>query len=103
MRPHIKNAIKKIDTKDWKKISVEFGRDALEVLVPPNCVELSMKGVPVLSDPNEAIEKALLNPIGSPPLEEIIREKGKPPGRYRWQLLSLILPDLCHTKERTVS
>ena len=80
MRPHIKNAIKKIDTKDWKKVSVEFGRDALEVLVPPNCVELSMKGVPVLSDPNEAIEKALLNPIGSPPLEEIIRKKREAPG-----------------------
>jgi len=80
MRPDIEKNIKKIDTKDWKKISVEFGRNALEVLVPPNCVELSMKGVPVLSDPYEAIEKALLNPIGSPPVEEIIRKKGKPPG-----------------------
>ena len=38
-----------------------------------------MKEVPGLSDPRAAIEKAFLNPIGSPTLEEIIRKKGKPP------------------------
>jgi nickel-dependent lactate racemase len=80
MKPELQKAIKKIDTNGWKKISVEFGRKALEVLVHPNCVELSMKGVPVLPDANAAIEKAFLNPIGSPTLEEIIRGKGKPPG-----------------------
>jgi hypothetical protein len=57
----MKKAIKKIDTKDWKKVSVEFGRDVLEVLVPPDCVELSMKEVPPLSDPRAALEKAFLN------------------------------------------
>ncbi len=79
MRNDVKEAIKKIDTKDWKKVSVEFGRNAMEVLVPPNCVELTMKDVPVLSDPQKAFEQAFLAPISSPPLEEIIREKGKPP------------------------
>jgi nickel-dependent lactate racemase len=81
MRLEMKKAIKKIDTKDWKRVSVEFGRDVLEVLVPPNCVELSMREVPFLLDPKAAIEKAFLNPIGSPTLEEIIRKKGKPPER----------------------
>ena len=73
----MKRALKKIDVKDWKKISVEFGRDVLEVSVPPTCVELSMKEVPALSDPGAALEKAFANPIGSPTLEEIIRTKDK--------------------------
>jgi nickel-dependent lactate racemase len=79
MKPDMKKAIKKIDMKDWKKVSVEFGRNILEISVPPDCVELSMKEVPFLSDPRVALEKAFLNPIGSSTLEEIIRKKGKPP------------------------
>jgi len=79
MRSDIKKVIKKIDTKDWKRIQVEFGRNVLKTLVPPNCVELGIKEVSSLPDPNAAIEKAFLNPIGSPPLEEIIRKKGKFP------------------------
>jgi len=77
MKPDMKRALKKIDVKDWKKISVEFGRDVLAVSVPPTCVELSMKEVPALSDPGAALEKAFANPIGSPTLEEIIRTKDK--------------------------
>jgi nickel-dependent lactate racemase len=80
MLPDMKKAIKKIDTKDWKKVPVEFGRDVLEISVPPGCAELTMKDVPVLPDPQRAFEEAFLNPISSPPLEEIIRRKGKPPG-----------------------
>ncbi len=80
MRPNIKLAIKKIDTKDWKGVPLEFGRNVLEILVPQNCVELSMKDVPVLPDPSKAIEAAFSSPIGSPPLEEIIQKKGKPAG-----------------------
>src|SRR4030043_1180623 len=80
MRTDIQKRIKKIDTKDWKKVSVEFGRNILEISVPANCAELSMKEVPILPNPQEAIEEAFLNPINSPPLEEIIRKKGKPSG-----------------------
>ncbi|MGA2315115.1 MAG: lactate racemase domain-containing protein [Thermodesulfobacteriota bacterium] len=79
MLPDMKKAIKKVDIKGWKKVSVEFGRNVLEISVPPDCVELSMKEVPFLLNPKAAIEKAFLNPIGSPPLEEIIRKKSKPP------------------------
>ena len=71
--------MKKIDTKDWKKVLAEFGRNAIEVLVPPGCVGLTMKDVPVLPDSQKAFEEAFLNPINSPPLEEIVRRKGKPP------------------------
>ena len=62
MLPDMKRAIKKIDTKGWKKVLVEFGRNVLEISVPPDCVELSMKEVPFLLDPRAAIEKAFLNP-----------------------------------------
>jgi len=79
MRPDVQKRIKKVDTKSWKNISVEFGKNGIDILVPPNCVELTMKEVPVLPNPREAIEEALLNPLGSPPLREIILKKGKPP------------------------
>jgi nickel-dependent lactate racemase len=80
MRPDLRKALKKVDTKDWKNISVEFGPHSLEVSVPPSCVELTMKDVPIEPDPQKAIEEAFLHPISSPTLEEIIRKKGKPPG-----------------------
>src|SRR4030042_4739834 len=79
MKPDIRKRIKNVDTKDWKGVPLEFGRNVLEILVPQNCVELSMRDVPVLPDPQNALEAAFSNPIGSPTLEEIIRRKGKPP------------------------
>jgi nickel-dependent lactate racemase len=79
MNTGTKKVNKKMDMKGWKKVQVEFGRDILEISIPPDCVELSMKEVPFLTDLNAAIEQAFLNPIGSPPLEEIIRKKNKPP------------------------
>lgn len=79
MPPNGKRTTKKIDTKDWKKIQVEYGWMGLEAFVPPDCVEVSMKEYPPLSDPKAAIEKAFQHPIGSPPLEELIQNKGIPP------------------------
>jgi len=79
MRPDIKKGIQKLSTEGWKKVSVEYGRDSIEVLVPPNCVELSMKNVPVLVDPKGEVEKAISNPIQSPTLEEIVKKKSKAP------------------------
>ena len=79
MRPDILKRIKKIDTKGWKSVRVEFGPNVLEISVPQECVELSMKEVQALRDPKAALEKAFLNPVGSPILEDIIRKKGKPP------------------------
>src|SRR4030042_6738382 len=80
MRTDIQKKIKKVNIKGWKKISAEFGRNSMEILAPPHCVELTMRDMPVLPNPREAIEEAFLNPISSPPLEEIIQRKGKPPG-----------------------
>ncbi len=58
---------------------MEFGRHVLNLSLPPNCVELSMRDVPIVPDPKGAIEKAFSSPIGSPGLEEIIHNKGKSP------------------------
>ncbi len=79
MKFEIENMIRDIDTKSWKKIFVEFGKDSIEVLVPENCVELTMKSVPLIPDPRRAIEEALENPIHSPTIDGIIRKKSKPP------------------------
>ncbi|MGQ9509407.1 MAG: nickel-dependent lactate racemase [Thermodesulfobacteriota bacterium] len=78
MKSEIKKVIKKVDTENWKPIAIEFGREMLEVRVPPDCEELTMRDVPPLGDPQRAIEEALENPINSPTLEELIRRKGKP-------------------------
>jgi nickel-dependent lactate racemase len=78
MKPEIKRAIRKVDTRTWKKIDLEFGADRLEVLIPPDGAILSMKDVPILADPRRAIDEALSRPIGGPPVEEIIRRKPKP-------------------------
>jgi nickel-dependent lactate racemase len=80
MLPEIRRAIKKTDMKGWKEVLVEFGRNSLQILVPPGCVELTMKDVPLLPDTKKAFEEAFLKPISSPTLEEIVRRKGKPPG-----------------------
>jgi nickel-dependent lactate racemase len=79
MKPDVQKVIKKIDTKEWKRIQVEYGQNALEIFVPLHCIELGMKEVPSLPDPKTTIEKAFFNPVGSPPLEEIIRKKSKSP------------------------
>ncbi len=78
LRKEILEAIQKVDTSRWRKISVEFGRDFIEVLVPPDCIELTMKDAKILSDPRKAIEESLNKPIHSPTLNEIILKKGKP-------------------------
>jgi len=78
MKPEIIRAIRKVKIQGWKKVHLEFGSSFLELSVPPHCEILSMKDVPVLSGPKDAIEKALSRPIGSPTLEDIIKKKGKP-------------------------
>jgi nickel-dependent lactate racemase len=79
MRPDMGGDMENIDRIGWKRISVEFGKDSLGILVPPHCMELSMGHVSIIPDPRRAIEEAMRNPIGSPALAEIIRTKGKPP------------------------
>jgi hypothetical protein len=66
MKMDFKKIAKKIDTKDWKTVPVEFGPHTLEVSVPPDCVELSMRDVPVIPDERAGFEKAFSNPSRDP-------------------------------------
>ena len=78
MHPELNRTPPQIDTADWTEITIEYGRENLRVRVPPNCTTLSMKEIPFIADTRKAVEEALSRPIGSPPLEAIIRTKGKP-------------------------
>jgi nickel-dependent lactate racemase len=91
MKPEFKKAIETVQTRDWKKIQVEFGSEQLEIQVPPDCNELSMKTVQPLADPGQAVEEALSHPIGTPRLEEIIQKKGKPAGHL---LVAITVSDI---------
>ena len=64
---------------DVKQIQVPFGEDALTIRVPAPCVPLRMGKMPVLANSREEILEALRHPIGSPPLDVIIRAKEKAP------------------------
>ena len=67
------------NTRDWKKIPVEFGEEPLNIQVPAHCDVLTMPTASCLSDVRQAVLQALNQPIGSPPIAEIIQTKGKPP------------------------
>jgi len=64
--------VDKMDTSKWKQIELEYGKDFLQVRIPSWCDILKMGYIPVLENPEEQIENALSNPIGSPPIENII-------------------------------
>lgn len=56
---------------------MEFTGGPLLVSVPPDCVELTMKGAEILKNPQKDIENALDEPVGGLGLEKIIQGKGK--------------------------
>ncbi|OPY89936.1 MAG: hypothetical protein A4E73_02741 [Syntrophaceae bacterium PtaU1.Bin231] len=68
-----------VDRSGWKKVEVEYGKDFLEISVPPDCRVLTMKEMPVIADSPAAIRAALARPIQSPTLAEIVRRKAKRP------------------------
>jgi nickel-dependent lactate racemase len=79
MRQDTEEALSRIDTKGWKRIPLEYGHETLEIVVPADSIEISMGTVPYIDDWREEIERAFSNPIGSPKLDEIIRNKEKRP------------------------
>ncbi len=79
MNEKMRRAIRTVDTRGWKTIAVEFGKELLEISVPPGCETLSMGEVAATPDPKRAAEEALSSPIGCPPLRDIIALKGKSP------------------------
>jgi nickel-dependent lactate racemase len=62
----------------WKRVAVEYGADGFEVSVPGDCGVLTMPEAAPLVDPEARIRESIHRPIGSRPLPEILRGKGKP-------------------------
>jgi nickel-dependent lactate racemase len=58
-------------------ITLDYGKTGLQVEIPDGNLEavLSLKPVPALADPEAAIERALADPVGTPPLAELARGK----------------------------
>ncbi|NIS63293.1 MAG: nickel-dependent lactate racemase [Proteobacteria bacterium] len=79
MKRELKAALARVDTKDWKRIPLEYGRKTLDIAVPRDTVEISMGRVPCIDDWRGEFERAFSQPIGSPRLEEIVKGKGKRP------------------------
>ncbi len=60
------------------KVKLDYGKTGLEVTVPDDRLiapPLSLREVPPLANPEQAIEERLRNPIGTPPLSEVARGK----------------------------
>jgi nickel-dependent lactate racemase len=79
MKGNLEETLVRVDTKDWKRIPLEYGHEILEIAVPGDSVEISMGTIPPIDDWRGEIERAFSNPIGGPKLEEIIQKKGKRP------------------------
>jgi nickel-dependent lactate racemase len=79
MRPELERILASADLHGWREIGVEYGSGEIAVRVPPDCEVLGMRETRPLADPAAAIRDALARPIGSPPLPEIARGKGKDP------------------------
>jgi nickel-dependent lactate racemase len=70
-----------VTRENWKGIGLEYGKDTLELKVPPYCEVLQKKEVAPLQNPAKAIEDALSSPIGSPRIDEIVASSGKDPSQ----------------------
>jgi nickel-dependent lactate racemase len=58
-------------------IDLLYGRGSIAISPPPGCVPTVVRkeAMPALAEPLAAVERALLAPVGSPPLKELARGK----------------------------
>jgi len=66
-----------MNTTNWKKFNLEYGKDVLNIKIPPYCDILTMGYVPALEESKDKIEDALSNPIGTLSIEDIITSHKK--------------------------
>jgi len=78
MKPEVAGIIRSANLSGWKKVEVEYGARSFPVCVPRDCRILEMKEAPPLGDPKASILASINKPIGSRPLPEILKDKGKP-------------------------
>ncbi len=81
MRSDVAGVLRGADISDWKPVSFELGDHEIEILLPPDAKTLGMREFPPLSRPKEEIRLSLEEPIGTPPLPQILKAKGKPAGK----------------------
>jgi nickel-dependent lactate racemase len=81
MRADVARIIRGVDLTGWKTVAVEYGAKTFDVRVPGHCRILEMKEVPPLADARARIHASIHGPIGSTPLPEILKRKGKPVDR----------------------
>jgi nickel-dependent lactate racemase len=91
MLSEIREALNKADIWRWNRITVEFGQEELEIIVPSHLETLEMKENSPLTDPQNTVEEALNNPIATHPLNEIIKRRGKPPHQLS---VSVVVSDI---------
>ncbi len=77
MKAELARILREADVTRWKPVEVEYGRTTLQVVVPPDCRVLEMPEIPPPANPAERIRDSISHPIGSKPLLEILRTKGK--------------------------
>jgi nickel-dependent lactate racemase len=80
MKPEIASILRSADLQGWTEVGVEYGKREIAVRVPPGCRTLEMKETRPLPDAAGAMREAIARPLGSPPLGDIVKAKGKAAG-----------------------
>ena len=60
---------------DRRRVKLLYGRDGADIELPRDAVMLSGKDPPAVANPTRAVASALADPIGAPPLSELIRRR----------------------------
>jgi nickel-dependent lactate racemase len=58
-----------------RPVELLYGRDGAELQLPSDAVVLSGKDPPAVANPDQAVASALADPIGAPPLTELVRQR----------------------------
>jgi len=78
VRPDIADIVRGADIGRWKPVEIEHGDRKIEVLLPPGAKTLGMREFAPLARPADEIRRSLEAPIGTGPLPDILKAKGKP-------------------------
>ncbi len=78
MTPGTRERIAAADLRGWTEVEVEYGAGTIALRVPPGCATLGMRETAPLPDPRAAMRDAILRPVGTAPIAEIVRAKRKP-------------------------
>jgi nickel-dependent lactate racemase len=81
VRPDIADIVRGADIGGWRPVAIEHGDRTIEVLLPPGAEMLGMQEFAPLARPADEIRRSLEAPIGTVPLPDILKAKGKPPGK----------------------